>query len=277
MSARPVALVILDGLGLAPAGPGNAVSLAHLPVFDELWATMPHTTLAASGQRRRAARRSDGQLGGRSPEPRRRPGRAADARAHRQRGRRRHARLEPRLSRRLRRRERGPWGAAPGGARLRRRRALARGSPAGARAGGDGAQGASRGRARLHGWSRRLAAPGGRPARPARARVGGHAGRVLDRRRPLLRDGSGRAHGAHRARARSDGRGARRARRPRRTWPCAPTTRAGSRTSSSIRSCSATRRCACTPAIPCSPSTSGPIACASSVMRSLERSGCSRP
>jgi 2,3-bisphosphoglycerate-independent phosphoglycerate mutase len=49
MTAGPVALVILDGLGLAPAGPGNAVSLAHLPVFDELWATMPHTTLAASG------------------------------------------------------------------------------------------------------------------------------------------------------------------------------------------------------------------------------------
>jgi 2,3-bisphosphoglycerate-independent phosphoglycerate mutase len=49
MSARPVALVILDGLGLAPAGPGNAVSLARMPVFDELWATMPHTTLTASG------------------------------------------------------------------------------------------------------------------------------------------------------------------------------------------------------------------------------------
>ncbi|MDX6569151.1 MAG: 2,3-bisphosphoglycerate-independent phosphoglycerate mutase [Gaiellales bacterium] len=49
MSRGPVALVILDGLGLAPAGPGNAVSLAQLPVFDELWASMPHTTLAASG------------------------------------------------------------------------------------------------------------------------------------------------------------------------------------------------------------------------------------
>ena len=49
MSARPVALVILDGLGLAPPGPGHAVSLADLPVFDQLWATLPHTTLAASG------------------------------------------------------------------------------------------------------------------------------------------------------------------------------------------------------------------------------------
>ena len=49
MSPAPVALVILDGMGLAPPGPGNAVSLAHLPVFDRLWETMPHTMLAASG------------------------------------------------------------------------------------------------------------------------------------------------------------------------------------------------------------------------------------
>jgi 2,3-bisphosphoglycerate-independent phosphoglycerate mutase len=49
MSPPPVALVILDGLGLAPPGPGNAVSLARMPVFERLWATMPHTTLAASG------------------------------------------------------------------------------------------------------------------------------------------------------------------------------------------------------------------------------------
>ena len=49
MSRAPVALVVLDGLGLAPPGPGNAVSLARMPVFDRLWETMPHTTLAASG------------------------------------------------------------------------------------------------------------------------------------------------------------------------------------------------------------------------------------
>jgi 2,3-bisphosphoglycerate-independent phosphoglycerate mutase len=49
MTPAPVALVILDGFGLAPPGPGNAVSLAHLPVFEGLWQTMPHTTLAASG------------------------------------------------------------------------------------------------------------------------------------------------------------------------------------------------------------------------------------
>jgi 2,3-bisphosphoglycerate-independent phosphoglycerate mutase len=45
-----VALVILDGWGCAPPGPGNAVDLADTPVFDELWRTYPHTTLAASGE-----------------------------------------------------------------------------------------------------------------------------------------------------------------------------------------------------------------------------------
>ncbi len=44
-----VALVILDGWGCAPPGPGNAVSLAKTPVFDDLWARYPHTTLDASG------------------------------------------------------------------------------------------------------------------------------------------------------------------------------------------------------------------------------------
>jgi 2,3-bisphosphoglycerate-independent phosphoglycerate mutase len=45
-----VALVILDGWGLAPPGPGNAVDLADTPVFDRLWETYPHTTLRASGE-----------------------------------------------------------------------------------------------------------------------------------------------------------------------------------------------------------------------------------
>jgi 2,3-bisphosphoglycerate-independent phosphoglycerate mutase len=45
-----VALIILDGWGLAPPGPGNAVDLAETPVFDRLWATCPHTTLEASGE-----------------------------------------------------------------------------------------------------------------------------------------------------------------------------------------------------------------------------------
>jgi 2,3-bisphosphoglycerate-independent phosphoglycerate mutase len=45
-----LALVILDGWGLAREGPGNAVSLAETPVFDELWDRYPHTTLSASGR-----------------------------------------------------------------------------------------------------------------------------------------------------------------------------------------------------------------------------------
>src|ERR1700710_3214342 len=50
MDASPVVLVILDGYGLAEAGPGNAVSLADTPVFDELWKTYDTTTLTACGE-----------------------------------------------------------------------------------------------------------------------------------------------------------------------------------------------------------------------------------
>ena len=49
---RPVpclALVVLDGWGLAPPGPGNAVDAAETPVFDELWGSYPHTQLSAQG------------------------------------------------------------------------------------------------------------------------------------------------------------------------------------------------------------------------------------
>jgi 2,3-bisphosphoglycerate-independent phosphoglycerate mutase len=55
-----VCLVILDGWGLAEPGPGNAVSLASTPVFDELWEAYPHTTLTACG---RAVGLPDGQMG----------------------------------------------------------------------------------------------------------------------------------------------------------------------------------------------------------------------
>lgn len=46
---RPVVLVIMDGWGIAPAGPGNAVELAQTPNVDGWWAAAPTTTLAASG------------------------------------------------------------------------------------------------------------------------------------------------------------------------------------------------------------------------------------
>jgi 2,3-bisphosphoglycerate-independent phosphoglycerate mutase len=47
---QPVVLVVLDGWGCAPPGPGNAVELAETPVFDRLWSEYPHTTLNASGE-----------------------------------------------------------------------------------------------------------------------------------------------------------------------------------------------------------------------------------
>jgi 2,3-bisphosphoglycerate-independent phosphoglycerate mutase len=47
--ARSCVLVVLDGWGLAANGPGNAVSLARTPIFDELWEHYPHTTLTACG------------------------------------------------------------------------------------------------------------------------------------------------------------------------------------------------------------------------------------
>ncbi len=50
MPHDPVALIVLDGYGLAEPGPGNAVSLADTPVFDELWETYDHTTLTACGE-----------------------------------------------------------------------------------------------------------------------------------------------------------------------------------------------------------------------------------
>jgi 2,3-bisphosphoglycerate-independent phosphoglycerate mutase len=55
-----VCLVILDGWGLAPAGPGNAVEMADTPVFDRLWAEHPRTQLTACG---RAVGLPEGQMG----------------------------------------------------------------------------------------------------------------------------------------------------------------------------------------------------------------------
>jgi 2,3-bisphosphoglycerate-independent phosphoglycerate mutase len=62
-AALPVtsaALIVLDGWGLAPDGPGNAVSLSSTPVFDELWNAYPHTQLTACG---RAVGLPEGQMG----------------------------------------------------------------------------------------------------------------------------------------------------------------------------------------------------------------------
>lgn len=45
---QSAALIILDGWGLAEAGPGNAISQAWTPVFDKLLEGYPWTTLGAS-------------------------------------------------------------------------------------------------------------------------------------------------------------------------------------------------------------------------------------
>lgn len=41
---------MLDGWGIAPAGPGNAVTLANTPNLDRLFREFPHTELKASGE-----------------------------------------------------------------------------------------------------------------------------------------------------------------------------------------------------------------------------------
>ena len=46
----PTLLLIVDGWGQAPAGPGNAVSQAHMPVLNALLEHPSRTTLACSGR-----------------------------------------------------------------------------------------------------------------------------------------------------------------------------------------------------------------------------------
>jgi 2,3-bisphosphoglycerate-independent phosphoglycerate mutase len=60
LPVRRAVLIVLDGWGIAPDGPGNAIAAAHTPVFDRLWRAYPHAQLAASG---RAVGLPDGQMG----------------------------------------------------------------------------------------------------------------------------------------------------------------------------------------------------------------------
>ncbi len=46
---KRVCLIVLDGWGIAPPGPGNAITLAHPRHIDTLWQDHPHTLLAAAG------------------------------------------------------------------------------------------------------------------------------------------------------------------------------------------------------------------------------------
>jgi 2,3-bisphosphoglycerate-independent phosphoglycerate mutase len=46
---KPIALIVLDGWGIAPPGPGNAISLSKISNIPAYWNKYPHTELAASG------------------------------------------------------------------------------------------------------------------------------------------------------------------------------------------------------------------------------------
>ena len=49
LNPTPAVLVIIDGFGLAPAGPGNAITQAKTPTLDRLYRQYPWTKLEASG------------------------------------------------------------------------------------------------------------------------------------------------------------------------------------------------------------------------------------
>ena len=57
---RPVMLLIMDGFGIAPPGPGNAIYAARTPNLDALMAQCPNAQLQASG---RFVGLPDGQMG----------------------------------------------------------------------------------------------------------------------------------------------------------------------------------------------------------------------
>ena len=124
MKGPLVCLVILDGWGIAPPGPGNAVELAETPHVRRALGNLPAHPARCVGPGGRAAGGADGQLRGRPHEPRRRPGRAPGPGADRRRPRVRRVRSKSGAGGGLPRRPR--CGAAPARAGVRRRRAQPR-------------------------------------------------------------------------------------------------------------------------------------------------------
>ena len=198
LPAPSAVLIVLDGWGLEADGPGNAVSQADTPVFDELWSQYPYTQLIAGGAPS-GCPGPDGQLRGGSPQPRRRRRGQAGPDPDRRGGRGRRAV--------------GQRGAPPGvlgrGPRapdrtgLRWRRSLGLepspgADPDGRRTGRPGS-----GPARVHRRARHAADIGRRVPGDGRALDQGRRSRA-DRlgSRPLLRDGPRQALGPHPARLR---------------------------------------------------------------------------
>ncbi|MFA7681981.1 MAG: hypothetical protein WCX61_03040, partial [Candidatus Peribacteraceae bacterium] len=58
------ALIIIDGFGVAPPGPGNARSLANLPTITQLEREVPNVLMQASGN---AVGLPEGQQGASEP------------------------------------------------------------------------------------------------------------------------------------------------------------------------------------------------------------------
>lgn len=50
MQTKAIVLIILDGFGIRTSRDANAIASAHTPVWDQLWAKAPHTTLLACEQ-----------------------------------------------------------------------------------------------------------------------------------------------------------------------------------------------------------------------------------
>src|SRR3989338_6214097 len=50
LTKKPYVLIILDGFGIAPPSPGNAISLAKTPNLTSLYANYIHSELIASGE-----------------------------------------------------------------------------------------------------------------------------------------------------------------------------------------------------------------------------------
>src|SRR3989344_9219475 len=61
---RRLCLIIIDGFGVAPAGPGNARSLAHMPTMQRLESEVPSVVMKASGN---AVGLPEGQQGASEP------------------------------------------------------------------------------------------------------------------------------------------------------------------------------------------------------------------